>query len=901
MPLPINFLPDVKSKLDDAALIEKLKNEKKKSKLSSNNMLDVLERIRQDITDNLSYKMDMFEAVVRPSRLEEYIEKANKYGYIAIDTETTGLNPLVVDIVGFSMYFPGEKAIYVPINHEDYLTGNRLIDQMTEEQLKPILEKLTAKIIMHNAQFDIRIFKHTIGVVFKCWWDTQEAAFLLDEESSHRLKDLHSTLISHVKEQMFNEYYKNIKYQLVPVELAYPYAANDALDTFEVFEYQYKTQGLNEQSDMWWLFRNIEIPMIDVIIELEDNGVYVDMDKLNSYKTEYHDKLDGALNDCYAEIAKIQGQIDTYMLAHPECKLKQPINIGSATQLAILFYDILGVKPFKGMKPRAMDDAALDRLVEKGYPIATAIKDFRKAQKITSTYVDNLYEIVHTDGRVHTGFRSNGAVTGRMSSREPLNLQNIPSRGPGKKLRRLYAGQTLYRDIEIRSDNAYILDRCEEVELKDGSWAWSEILKAGDVLANGETVKDVIVKPFKVLVGIETNGPVTISGKLQGKTVYIIQGSDYSAQEPRLLSQLCADEGMLQAYRDGKDLYCEIASISFKRPYKKCLEHFPEGAPIKLSNDGEHWEYALLKTGVEDDINDFTDLHKYLDDDFDPELYDYDKLADGETDTFAEGKEYRAQAKRILLGIMYGRGAKSIAEQLFGTPKDKKEEEENVKNAQIIKDNVYEAFPRIKIFEEDSIQMVHEKGYVTTLWGRRRRLADYNLDAIEAYYVYTDNDGKETKRENLKIVNRDKYNQVQTEYLKVKWDDRDTWVENLKKKEGIIVINNNSRIARAGRQIINSRVQGSAADMSKLALIKIHNDEELKKRKVKIIIPVHDEILIETPLRYAKYVRERFANDMMTAARPKLTIPVKCDVETSDRWYGEQMDLDEVLAGLPEC
>lgn len=889
MPLPINFLPDVKSKLDDAALIEKLKNEKKKSKLSSNNMLDVLERIRQDITDNLSYKMDMFEAVVRPSRLEEYIEKANKYGYIAIDTETTGLNPLAVDIVGFSMYFPGEKAIYVPINHEDYLTGNRLIDQMTEEQLKPILEKLTAKIIMHNAQFDIRIFKHTIGVVFKCWWDTQEAAFLLDEESSHRLKDLHSTLISHVKEQMFNEYYKNIKYQLVPIELAYPYAANDALDTFEVFEYQYKTQGLNEQSDMWWLYRNIEIPMIDVIVELEDNGVYVDMNKINDFKVEYHTKLDTALDECYAEIANIQGQIDTYMLAHPECKLKQPINIGSATQLAILFYDILGVKPIKDMKARAMDEKALDVLKEK-YPLASKIVDYRKAQKITSTYIDNIYEIVHTDGRVHTGFRSNGAVTGRMSSREPLNLQNIPARGPGKKLRQMYAGQTIIRDVEIRSDNAYILDRCEEVELKDGSWVWSEILKAGDVLANGETVKDVIVKPFKVLIGIETDGPVIRNGILQGRTVYVIQGSDYSAQEPRLLSQLCADEGMLQAYREGKDLYCEIAAISFHRPYKKCLEHFPKGAPIKQDNEG-HWVYALLKDGTEDDINDFADLHKYLDDDFNPECYDYDKLADGENDTFAEGKEFRGQAKKILLGIMYGRGEKSIGEQLGCTPEE----------AHDIKESVYTSFPKIKPFEEASNQMVRVKGYVTTLWGRRRRLVDYNLPTLEMYYVYEDNEGNEIRREDLSKVNPVRAGQIKAEYANVKWNDRDEWAKKLKAKEGIVVINNSSKIARAGRQIINSRVQGSAADMSKLALIKIYSDEELKKRKVKLIIPVHDEILVETPLRYAKYVRERFANDMMTAARPVLTIPVKCDVETSDRWYGEQMDLDTVLAGLPEC
>lgn len=92
----------------------------------------------------------------------------------------------------------------------------------------------------------------------------------------------------------------------------------------------------------------------------------------------------------------------------------------------------------------------------------------------------------------------------------------------------------------------------------------------------------------------------------------------------------------------------------------------------------------------------------------------------------------------------------------------------------------------------------------------------------------------------------------------------------------------------------------SAADMSKLALIKIRNDEELIKRQVKIIIPVHDEILIETPLRYAKYVKTRFANDMETAAKPRLTIPVKCDVVSSERWYGEEIDLNKVLEDLPD-
>lgn len=88
----------------------------------------------------------------------------------------------------------------------------------------------------------------------------------------------------------------------------------------------------------------------------------------------------------------------------------------------------------------------------------------------------------------------------------------------------------------------------------------------------------------------------------------------------------------------------------------------------------------------------------------------------------------------------------------------------------------------------------------------------------------------------------------------------------------------------------------SSADMSKLALIKIRADELLKERGVRTIIPVHDEILIEAPLRYARFVKKQFAHDMETAARPRLTIPISCDVESSDRWYGEELNLDEVLS-----
>ena len=108
---------------------------------------------------------------------------------------------------------------------------------------------------------------------------------------------------------------------------------------------------------------------------------------------------------------------------------------------------------------------------------------------------------------------------------------------------------------------------------------------------------------------------------------------------------LCADEGMLNAYREGKDLYVEIAAISLHLSYKECLEHFPKGCPIK-QKDGK-WYYALLKNGNDDNKKEFKDLD-YSNINVDD--YDYDKLADGETDVYKVGKDRRGQAKKILLG-----------------------------------------------------------------------------------------------------------------------------------------------------------------------------------------------------------------------------------------------------------
>ena len=503
MALPVKFKATVASKLKDKEMLEKIKKAKK-STPKSNNIIDIIERIRQDVETNLGQFKDHYQCITKVEDLEKYIEKANAYDEIAIDTETNGLNPLVDGIVGLCLYFPGEPATYVPINHIDYFSDERLPNQLTEEEVKRCLEKLTAKIIYHNAQFDIRVIIHQVGVRLSVWWDTLIAGQLLNENEPHGLKPLHGKYISHTDEKTFSDLFgKNFPFKYVPIEFAYLYGAHDAIDTFELKDFQQKYLENPNRPDMVALnklYRTTEIPMIDVIVDLEDVGVAVDREYLQELHDKYTANVNEALSHCANEVVdKYSDMIKDYNAEHFDKPLDLPLNVGSATQLAILFYDILGCKPVKGKKPRSTDEDVMN-VFAKDYDIAKYILNYRKATKITSTYVDNIPEILHTDGRVHTHFNSNGAKTGRMSSSDPLNLQNIPSHN--EDIRKMFVGQTTVRDVEKRSDNAYILDRCEEIQLADGSWQWAELVKVGDKLSDGSIVKAVKIKELKVLIGV---------------------------------------------------------------------------------------------------------------------------------------------------------------------------------------------------------------------------------------------------------------------------------------------------------------------------------------------------------------------------------------------------------------
>lgn len=201
-------------------------------------------------------------------------------------------------------------------------------------------------------------------------------------------------------------------------------------------------------------------------------------------------------------------------------------------------------------------------------------------------------------------------------------------------------------------------------------------------------------------------------------------------------------------------------------------------------------------------------------------------------------------------------------------------------------------------FEQASKNMAKELGYVDTLWGRKRRLPKIQLPKYEFDFT-------EKQAQNFDVLDFD--NDEQEEYIDYAAIDRYTKLmnnaygrvakEQVKAKareEGIIITDNCGYIADAERQCVNARIQGSAADMSKKAMILVGNDERLKELNFRLLLAVHDELIGECPIENAKECSERFAHLMSIAAKDKLEVPISCDVEITKCWYGETIELEEL-------
>ena len=234
--------------------------------------------------------------------------------------------------------------------------------------------------------------------------------------------------------------------------------------------------------------------------------------------------------------------------------------------------------------------------------------------------------------------------------------------------------------------------------------------------------------------------------------------------------------------------------------------------------------------------------------------------------------------------LLYGRGAKSVGEQI-----GKSKEE-----AQEIIDKFFNAFPSVKNWIEETKKQARERGYVNDWYGRRRRLPDINLPKYDVYYE--NGFGRKKSDFNPFLTCKDKETSVKDERIlyyenkcnQAKFKKDVDVLREQALKEHIIIDSNSNRIAKAERQAVNSIVQGGAATLTKMAMNNIYRDKELNDMHFHMQLTVHDEIFGECPEYYSEKVGERLSKVMVDTAKPYMEVPMSCDTYNVYHWYEDE-------------
>lgn len=240
-----------------------------------------------------------------------------------------------------------------------------------------------------------------------------------------------------------------------------------------------------------------------------------------------------------------------------------------------------------------------------------------------------------------------------------------------------------------------------------------------------------------------------------------------------------------------------------------------------------------------------------------------------------EGKKRRKKMKTLYLGMSYGMGPKKLSEDMHCSL------DEAVK----IVEDFHTGFPEVSDWMRKTEEEACQKGYVEDFWGRRRRLPDlllpeysFKMENKKSFNPLIGSSGNKIDEELI--------NKYKNRLKNISFKDYDK-VKQEAKKEGLEIIKNGGFISRAKRQCVNARIQGSAATMTKKAMIAIYNDDLMKKYNFRLLIGVHDELIGQCDEQYAKEASDRLVYLMKTCALD-LNVPIKCDPTIEKHWYEEE-------------
>jgi len=399
---------------------------------------------------DVPFDAELYEHVSDTAALQAWIDRIYEFGYVAVDTETTGLDDMVAQLVGVSLCVEPGKACYIPLIHkargsDDLFGSDDLAEGQipTEEALRlltPMLEDPSILKIGQNMKYDSKIFAQ-LGINVAPIDDTMLLSYAMHAGlHGHGMDTLSERYLSHTPipiKPLLGTGKSAITFDKVPLVDAVKYAAEDAditLRLWQLFKPQLHRVGVTK------VYETLERPLVPVLAAMERSGVKVDRDTLSRMSNAFAQKMAG-LED---EIYELAGR---------------KFNVGSPKQLGEILFDEMGLEGGKKGKTGAYATGAdvLEDLATE-HDLPARVLDWRQLSKLKSTYTDALQDHINPDtGRVHTSYSIAGASTGRLASTDP-NLQNIPIRSEeGRRIREAFVaepGKALvaldYSQIELR-------------------------------------------------------------------------------------------------------------------------------------------------------------------------------------------------------------------------------------------------------------------------------------------------------------------------------------------------------------------------------------------------------------------------------------------------------------------